>query len=155
MAEKKHQLPDFLKGIVSSEAYDRWLSRKAAAHVKRDRKRGLLNVSGSAYRSAIHKAVVRSAGDDAYTGEKLDWHLISTYDNEQSKDGKHQYKAGFALLPTVDHVKASSASATFHICAWRTNDAKNDLSMESFLELCARALRHAGYEVKHPYASLP
>jgi hypothetical protein len=148
MAEKKHYLPEFLHGLIAAEAYDRWLSRKAAAHVKRDRKRGHLNVNGSTYRSAIHAAVLRSAGVDAYTGEKLDWHLISTYDNEQSKDGKHEYKASFALLPTVDHIEASSTSASFHICAWRTNDAKNDLSTESFLDLCAKVLRHAGYDVK-------
>lgn len=29
----------------------------------------------------------------------------------------------------------------------RTNDAKNDLSHESFLELCQKALRHAGFTV--------
>ena len=148
MPEKKHLLPTFLDGIVSPETYDQWLYRKAKAHVKRDRQRGHLNVTGSMYRAAIHEAVVRSAGRDAYTGEKLDWHLISTYDNEQSKEGKHHYKASFALLPTVDHIEASSSSATFHICAWRTNDAKNDLSTEAFLDLCAKVLKHAGYQVQ-------
>lgn len=143
----KHAMPSFLEGVVTPEAYQRWLIRKAAAHVKRDRKRGH-ECTHSAYREAIHQAVFRSRGKDAYTGEKLDWHLISTYNNDDSKKGRHTYKAGFALLPSVDHVDAEATEASFEICAWRTNDAKNDLSLESFLDLCQRVLAHAGYFVE-------
>ena len=96
----KRSFPAFLDGTVSQESYERWLLRKAAVHVKRDRKRGH-TCAGAAYRNAIHEAVVLSGGNDAYTGEKLDWSLISTYDNDASKTGRHAYKAGFALLPTV------------------------------------------------------
>lgn len=143
----KHSLPDFLKGSVEPVAYERWLQRKATAHVKRDRKRGR-TCAGAAYREAIHAAVLASRGLDAYTGERLRWDLISTYRNDDSKTGRHGYKAGFALLPTVDHVAAEATEASFKICAWRTNDAKNDLSYETFLELCERALRHAGFHVE-------
>jgi hypothetical protein len=94
--------------------------------------------------------VVLSEGKNAYTGEKLDWHLISTYENEQSKNGRHAYKASFALLPTVDHVAADATEASFKICAWRTNDAKNDLSVASFVELCNKVLSHAGFQVQEP-----
>jgi hypothetical protein len=52
--------------------------------------------------------------------------------------------------PTVDHVEASASAASFKICAWRTNDAKNDLTVEGFLALCARVLAHAGYRVEPP-----
>ncbi|MCH7666911.1 MAG: hypothetical protein IH936_13415 [Acidobacteria bacterium] len=31
---------------------------------------------------AIHNAVLDGGDRDAYTGEKLDWSLISTYDNK-------------------------------------------------------------------------
>lgn len=148
MPTRKHALPVFLKGRVTAEAYERWLMRKAAAHVKRDRKRHLTGITGAGYRDAVHEAVVQSGGRDAYTGEALDWHLISQYDNDESKSGRHHYKAGFALLPTVDHIEAASAAAAFCICAWRTNDAKNDLSIEAFLELCSRVLHHAGYRVQ-------
>jgi hypothetical protein len=120
------------------------------AHVKRDRKRGLSTVGGALYRDAIHGAVLRSQGVDAYTGEALDWHLISQYNNDDSKEGRHHYKAGFALLPTVDHVEASSSSASFLICAWRTNDAKNDLSQAGFIDLCKKVIIHAGYRVEGP-----
>ncbi len=141
-------MPTFLNGSVSPEAYERWLGRKAAAHVKRDRKRGSPAATRALYKEAIHAAVVTSGGCDAYTGEELDWKLISTYKNEDSKAGKHSYKSGFALLPTVDHVSAGATEASFRICGWRTNDAKNDLSLEAFVVLCTRVLSHAGYSVK-------
>jgi hypothetical protein len=144
----KYALPLFLVDRVEPEVYELWLSRKAAAHVKRDRKRARHGVTRAAYKAAIHEAVVRSGGVDAYTGEDLAWHLISQYDNEASRKGRHRYKADFALLPTVDHIDASSSSASFQICAWRTNDAKNDLSVADFLGLCARVLAYASYTVE-------
>ena len=144
---RKHTMPPFLSDEVSPEAYERWLNRKAMAHVKRDRTRGHSAVTRALYKEGIHAAVILSAGVDAYTGEALDWKLISTYNNEDSRAGRHAYKAGFALLPTVDHVSAGSTEASFCICSWRTNDAKNDLSPEAFVELCARVLTHAGDKV--------
>lgn len=144
---RKHTMPTFLDGRVKPEAYERWLSRKAAAHVRRDRKRSLSSVTQALYKEAIHAAVILSEGRDAYTGEELDWKLISTYNNEDSRAGRHTYKAGFALLPTVDHVSAGATEASFRICSWRTNDAKNDLSLEAFVELCIRVLTHVGYKV--------
>ena len=146
---RKHTMPPFLEGVVTPEKYESWLSRKAATHVKRDRKRQR-SAAGSVYKEAIHAAVVLSAGKDAYTGEQLDWARIGTYDNEESKAGRHGYKAQHALLPTVDHLDAGATEASFRVCAWRTNDAKNDLSIASFLELCQRALEHAGYAVTPP-----
>lgn len=150
---KKRALPGFLSGRVSPEQYARWLDRKADAHVKRDRKRQFAGVAKSAYMDAIHAAVVASGGKDAYTGEDLHWELLSQYDNEKSKAGRSTYKAAFALLPTVDHLDTSASAMSFRICSWRTNDAKNDLPHESFLELCERALRHAGYTVAGPGAN--
>ena len=148
MAERKHPLPPFLDGRLNPLAYERWLARKAAAHVKRDRKRGYEGVTGAAYRDAIHEAVVQSQGRDVYTGEELDWHLVSKYNNEESETGRHQYKAGFALLPTVDHIESSFSNSGFCICSWRTNDAKNDLSHQAFIELCIKVLQHARYKVE-------
>jgi hypothetical protein len=36
-------------------------------------------------KDAIHAAVCATQGRDAYTGEKLDWSLVSQYDNDESK----------------------------------------------------------------------
>ncbi|WP_260437723.1 hypothetical protein [Burkholderia stagnalis] len=96
------------------------------------------------------KRLSRVGGRDDYTGEELDWTLLSKYANAESQEGRHHYKAGFALLPTVDHVDASASAVAFKVCAWRTNDAKNDLSVDGFIALCARVLIHAGYRVEPP-----
>lgn len=149
--EKKYTLPPFLvKKGVDEQQYRRWLQRKANAHQRRDAKRGLQQVTVAKYREAIHQAVLNSQGRDAYTGEELDWSLISQYNNNDSKVGKHRYKAEFGLLPTVDHIEASANSASFVICAWRTNDAKSDLNTTDFLALCEQVLRHAGYQIRPP-----
>src|SRR5215213_5971868 len=135
------ELPQFLDGVVTREAYVRWLQRKAGAHVIRDRNRGNGSASVSEYKRVIHNAVCASLGRDAYTSEQLDWHLISTYDNDESKQGRRSYKARFALLPTVDHIGDGTGPADFKICGWRTNDAKGDLALEEFVALCARVLK--------------
>ena len=140
---RKYQLTDELLALVGQEIYERWLHRKAMAHVKRDRGRGNTTATNESYKIAIHKAVCHSGGKDAYTNEELDWSLLSKYDNEQSKKHGRTYKKKFALLPSVDHVGDGTREADFKICAWRTNDAKNDLSLSEFIELCSRVVNAA------------
>lgn len=147
MSQPKRALPPFLEGKVDHATYERWLQRKAAAHAKRDQKRFNDVKIGLNYRNGIHLAVLQSEGKDTYTGEDLDWTLLSKYDNTASKEGQHAYKAKFALLPTVDHVESANREAVFCICSWRTNDAKHDLSVASFFRLCEIVLRHNGYIV--------
>jgi hypothetical protein len=144
---KKYQLPSFMSDQVTQEVYERWLRRKAQVHVRRDRRRGNETANGVAYRVAIHSAVLESGGRDSYTGEELEWSLISQYDNDESKEQKRDYKRCFALLPTVDHIGDGMGTADFKICGWRTNDAKNDLEMPAFLALCQAVLKHHGYVV--------
>jgi hypothetical protein len=139
---RKYQLPEGFEGHCDQAIYERWLQRKAAAHVRRDRRRGNVRATIATYKQAIHEAVVRTAGLDEYTGEQLDWDKISTYDNEESRKGRRTFKASLALLPTVDHVGDGSGAPDFAICAWRTNDAKNDLSYSDFLALCRRVIAH-------------
>jgi hypothetical protein len=144
---KKYQLPSFLSGQVTQEIYERWLRHKAQAHVKRDRRRGNITANGDAYRFAIHSAVLECDGHDTYTGEELKWSLISQYNNDEAKQQRRDYKRRFALLPTVDHVGNGMGTADFKICGWRTNDAKNDLELSAFLDLCQAVLKHHGYVV--------
>ena len=144
---KKYSLPSFLSVQVPQEVYERWLRHKAQAHVKRDRRRGNKTAIGEAYRVAIHAAVIESYGCDAYTGEKLDWSLLSQYDNDASQEQGRHYKHDFALLPTLDHVGNGTGAADFKICGWRTNDAKHDLEMPEFLAVCQAVLEHHGYVV--------
>jgi hypothetical protein len=102
------------------------------------------------YRDAIHSAVVVSGSCDAYTGEKLDWSLISQFDNDVAHEHGREYKHCLAWLPTVDHMDDGTGPANFKICGWATNDAKNDLELPAFLDLCRVVLEHHGYTVTKP-----
>jgi len=137
---KKYQLPKFLEGEITQAHYERWLNRKAIAHVKRDRKKRNEDVTNKQYKLAIHLAVKESLGKDAYTDEPLAWTLLSTYDNDKSKRGRTEYKKRFALLPSVDHNLKQEGNVEFKICGWRTNDAKNDLTYHEFLALCRKVI---------------
>ena len=137
---RKYQLTDKMASLVEQATYERWLHRKALAHVKRDRNRGNATATTEEYKIAIHQAVCESDGKDAYTGDVLDWDLLSKYDNEQSKEHGRIYKKQFALLPSVDHVGDGKGSADFKICGWRTNDAKNDMTLNEFISLCKKVI---------------
>ena len=143
----RYEFPMFLDGQVEPSVYFRWLQRKAVAHVKRDRKRGNVSATVSAYKQTIHEAVNDCGGRDVYTGEELNWRHISQYDNEKSKTLGRAYKKELAALPTVDHVGDGLGDADFVISSWRTNDAKHDLTLEEFLALCSVVLKHHGFTV--------
>lgn len=145
---KKYILPGFLEGKCDHVKYQRWLSRKAMAHVVRDRKRNNSEATREAYMLAIHQAVIESDGLDAYTGMPLHWNLISTYNNEDSKAGRRIYKHSFGDLPTVDHIGDGTGKANFKICSWRVNDAKHDLSYEDFVKLCRLVVAFADVETR-------
>ncbi len=99
----------------------RWVQRKAVTLCKRDQKRGGAG-NVQQYRLAIHHAVLASVGRDHWSGERLDWELIGTADNNEAAAGKGAHKRHYALLPTIDH-RTNRPEADFVICAWRTNDA--------------------------------
>lgn len=139
---RKYPAPDFVTTASTQQAYSRWLHWRAIAHVKRDKKRGNTTATNEAYKVAIHQAVCVSDGKDAYTGEPLDWSLLSKYNNAASKLGRREYKAGFALLPTVDHVGNGLGPADFKICGWRTNDAKHDLTLPQLIDFCRKIIAH-------------
>jgi hypothetical protein len=141
MSTLRYQVPDFIKGNCDQAKYSRWLHRKAAAHARRDRKRDIA-CTITRYKAEIHAAVCSSGHLDFYTGEPLDWSLVSTYDNKSSKSGRTKYKKTFALLPTLDHTIDESGRPKFVICSWYVNDAKSDLSIEEFYRLCERVLKH-------------
>lgn len=140
---QKYPLPEFLRATIEPAAYMRWLRRKAVSHARRDRGRGNVEATIEKYKIEIHRAVLASNGRDDYTGDPLDWSLISKYDNALSKQHRRKYKAEFAALPTVDHVSDGLGAADFRICGWRTNDLKNDLSHEDLVELCRKIIAHS------------
>ena len=138
----QYVLPEVLRDTCTEATYKRWLHRKAMAHVKRDRKRWRMHLTVADYKRAIHVAVIETGRSDAYTGELMDWRLISKYDNAKSKKGGTEYKKSFALLPTVDHAGDAPGDMNFRICSWRTNDSKSDLTLVEFIELCRSVIAH-------------
>jgi hypothetical protein len=135
-------LPACLAGKCTQADYTHWLYAKAAAHVRRDTKRGNPTCTEDSYRRAIHEAVCAGGDRDAFTGETLRWDLIRTYDNVASKAGGRLYKKHFALLPTVDHLDDGRGAPRFAICSWRTNDSKGDLTLEELAAFCRIFLLH-------------
>jgi hypothetical protein len=72
------------------------LCAKAVAHVRRDRKR-LKSCTAKEYKNAIHAAVAAGGDLDYYTGEELDWSLVSTFDNAAATEGMTKYKKAFCF----------------------------------------------------------
>ncbi|WP_186495673.1 hypothetical protein [Synechococcus sp. TAK9802] len=91
---------------------------------------------------AINQAFHRCNGFDPYDGSKLDPKLLGTYNNEEAKAQGADYKKRFAMLPTVDHVKAEPVP-DFEIVSWQTNDAKGDMPPKEFIAYCRRVVRIA------------
>ena len=58
-----HTMPEFLVGLVTETVYEKLLSRKAAAHVRRDRKRGR-KATGSQFKEAIHGTETSNLDND-------------------------------------------------------------------------------------------
>ncbi len=142
MPSIKYPFPKFLNDICTEKKYLRWLSAKSQAHVCRDKRRGSNYSINEHYKVAIHQAVLLSKGFDFYTGKKLDWHLIGTYDNTKSKKGKRRYKYEFQNLPTVDHVNDVNGKLEVRICSWKVNDAKSDMTLKEFVDLCKNVVKH-------------
>ena len=139
----KYALPECIVGQCTQPQYTRWLQRKAAAHARRDRKRKLgTTVAVAQYKAAIHNAVCSGGASDYYTGEPLDWSIISKYRNEDSIAGKAKYKAQFAKLPSVDHTLDEQGNLKFVICSWLVNDSKSDMTLTQYYALCESVLRH-------------
>ena len=139
----KYRLPDCLREHnVDEQAFVRWLHRKAQAHVNRDRKRDVQNISVAGFKEAILRAVIEAGGRDYYTGQALDWHRISKWNNADSSQNSVAYKREFWNLPTVDHDFTDPARTAFRLCSWRLNDAKGDQTIDELLALADLVRTH-------------
>ena len=126
---------------LSDEKYSELIQRKAVAVTRRDKRRGGKYSVKEAI-EAIHQAFHRCNGFDPYDGSKLDRGLLGEYKNDEAKAQRAAYKRHFAMLPTVDHVKAEP-EPDFEIVSWQTNDAKGDMSPEEFITYCRRVVEVA------------
>ena len=117
------------------------LQRIAVSLSKRDQKRGSTG-KVQQYRLTIHQEVMAPEGREHWTGEWLDWDLINTYDNGEAAASKGEHKRQYAMLPTIDH-HSNRPEPDFVICAWRTNDAKHDMTPEELLTFCRAVIAHS------------
>jgi len=136
--------PDWLPAAARN-VYPGWVQRKAVTLSKRDQKRGGTG-NVQQYRLAIHAAVLSSAGRDHWTGEWLDWELIGTYDSREAAAGsgeqKQEHRKLYALVPTLDQ-PSHTPEPCFVVCAWRTKDAKQDMTAAELLQFCSAIVRHS------------
>ena len=126
---------------LSDDKYSELVQRKAVAITRRDKKRGGKYSVKEAI-EAIHQAFHRCNGFDPYDGSKLAPELLGEYKNEDAKAEGAAHKRRFAMLPTVDHVKAEP-EPDFEIVSWQTNDAKGDMTPEEFIAYCQRVVQIA------------
>ncbi|MEB3362495.1 MAG: hypothetical protein VKI42_10280 [Synechococcaceae cyanobacterium] len=132
--------PDWIPA-AARHIYPGWVQRKAVTLCKRDQKRG---GSGTVqqYRLAIHQAVLASEGRDHWTGEWLDWELIGTYDPKEAAADRGEHRKRFAMVPTLAH-RSSDSAPDFVVCAWRTSDAKHDMTAEELLTFCTAVVNNS------------
>lgn len=138
--------PDFvLNAGITQAQYNTWLNHKASAHRQRDARRirgQEVLLSLPAYRHHIHDAVIHSGGMDHYTGEQLNWSLLSRYNNGNAHNGGLEYRRQFDMLPSVDHIDPMQREFNVCICALRTNDCKAHLNEAELHAFCAMVLQH-------------
>ena len=143
----KYHLPAFLQGRISEPAYDKWLNAKANTLRQRDlkTKRVFAEANSKAmYKEKIHAAVIANGQYDRYTGDALQWELISTWDPKKTKVLQASYRDKFLLMPTVDHVDPEGETLEFEIVSWLANDCKSGLNPTQFVDLCKKITVNCG-----------
>ena len=97
-------------GVIDGK-YSELIQRKAVAVTRRDKRRGGQYTVKQAI-EALDQAFHRCNGFDPYDGSQLDPDLLGEYRNEDAKAEGAEYKKRFAMLPTIDHVKAEPVACT-------------------------------------------
>ena len=138
---KKYKIPEFvIKFGIDQKDYIKWLENKARTHYNRDRKhfseKFNSKIKPKEYKMAIHNAVIKSDGKCFYTDEELAWNKINKFGSLSENNTRDYDKRKYELLPTLEHIDRSVHNLNFAIVSWKVNDAKNNLNIEEFLELC-------------------
>jgi hypothetical protein len=137
----RYVLPSFLEGICTPEKFRHWIDKKAKVLFQRDKKKGrssALNGTKESYKQTIYAAVIAAGLCDPYTGEKMDWAIIGTWDPVGKNYDPGTFKKKYSLLPTVDHTNPDKDTLEFEICSWIVNSCKNDMNRDEFLAFCKK-----------------
>jgi hypothetical protein len=136
-----YTLPPFLEGRVTPTDYLHWLNQKSANEHRRDLrlKRPIALVNSKAmYKKKIHQAVWDKGEIDPYTGDKLNWELISRQTPSTKYGFINNFLNNFALLPVIDHV--GTEDLEFEICSWLINECKTCLTPDEFMGICKKVV---------------
>lgn len=118
------------------------LKRRDKKWIDRQGTTSLMLPDAQSYFEAVYEALKDCGGKDCYTGEKLNWEITLSQKPDVSEIEKRQNRV------TFDHKNGRNLKKLeFAVCAGKTNDAKNDLPIEKFVELCIKLLTNNGYTV--------
>jgi hypothetical protein len=137
-----YTLPPFLQGVVSLKDYRKWLDHRGLVlrqnDLKLKRPYAKLNFT-SAYKENIHQAVLDGGQFDPFTGEKINWGLIT----EDKTKGKGNFiDNGYAMYPAVDHINPEEFG--FEICSWISNESKACMTPDQFVDFCRKVVSFRG-----------
>ncbi len=141
----QYPLPPFLKGVVSQRGYCMWLMNKGENLRRRDIKlnRPYSKVnSETVYNQKVHQAVLDGGEFDPFTGEKLNWGLVSKERNMETESYTNDYLNTYALYPVVDHTNPEEFE--FEICSLISNECKSSLTPDEFVDFCQRVVDFRG-----------
>ena len=93
----------------------------------------------SAYKQKIHQAVLDGGEFDPYTGEKINWGLIS---KEKTLKKGNFIDSGYAMRPAVDHINPEEFG--FEICTWISNESKSCMTSDQFVDFCRKVVSFRG-----------
>jgi hypothetical protein len=143
----KYPLPAYLQDIYTVSSYAGMLKLKARNLRNRDRRNKkpvALKYSVAKYREKVHGAIMDGGRTDPYTGETIDWTLISKWDGVAGKDRgiPNLLAVGFDkslyLSPSIDHVYPDSDELELEVCSWIANSCKSVLNPAEFIALCGK-----------------
>jgi hypothetical protein len=137
-------LPSYLTGICTESQFRKWFFDRAYHLHARDVRQGRpYAVPGDrlSYKKGIYTAAINAGLLDPYTGERMAWEKINTWDSTKGKDWPDNLIKSFYLMPTVDHVDPSASVLEFQICSWRINECKSGLTPQEFIEVCRRVAK--------------
>jgi hypothetical protein len=84
---------------------------------------------------------------DPYTGDRLAWEQISTWDPKKAKNNP-EYEKQFYFMPTIDHIDPYGDTLAFEVCSWQVNSCKSFLNPQEFIGLCDTVVNHGQTESK-------
>jgi hypothetical protein len=138
---QRYFLPSYLNGICTEDQFRKWFFKRAYELHLRDLLQGrpyAVRGDRAPYTKGIYAAALNAGLLDPYTGERMAWEKISTWNSTKGKDWPDDLIETFYLLPTVDHIDPSASVLQFQICSWRINECKSGLTPDEFVGLCRK-----------------